>query len=62
MRALPSRLGLRAERDRDRTLREHGGAGGGGAIERLLAWEPAAIARGVKIPAGGSILAVARAW
>jgi SAM-dependent methyltransferase len=60
-RALPSRLGKRAGGDLARAAREHELSGRRGAIERLLAWEPAAIARGVSIPAGGSLLVAARA-
>jgi SAM-dependent methyltransferase len=56
-RALPSRLGLRADRDLERVRGEHTN-GRSGAIERVLAWEPAAIKRGVRIPTGGSVLAV----
>lgn len=59
LRSLPSRLGLRPGGDPDRATREHERSGR--AIERLLAWEPAAIARGVVIPAGGSILVAAHA-
>ncbi len=59
LRSLPSRLGLRGRGD-DRAVREHSASRGASALERLLAWEPAAIARGRRIPAGGSILVVAR--
>ncbi len=59
LRSLPSRFGLRGSGD-DRAVREHSASRGASAVEHLLAWEPAAIARGRRIPAGGSILAVAR--
>jgi SAM-dependent methyltransferase len=59
MRSLPSRLGLRGRAD-DRAVREHSASRGASALERLLSWEPATIARGRRIPAGGSILVVAR--
>jgi SAM-dependent methyltransferase len=60
LRSLPSRLGLRDARGIERAVREHGDLRGASALERLLVWEPAAIARGARIPTGGSILAVAR--
>ncbi len=60
LRSLPSRIGLRGGPDDERTLREHAASRGASALEHLLAWEPAAIARGRRIPAGGSILVVAR--
>ncbi len=57
LRALPSRVGLRT--DSKRAAREHRASGLGSALECLLAWEPAAIKRGARIPIGGSILVVA---
>jgi SAM-dependent methyltransferase len=59
-RALPARLGL--TRKAGAVTREH--RGGTPAIRRVLetslAWEPAAIARGMRIPVGSSLIAAAR--
>jgi SAM-dependent methyltransferase len=59
LRSLPSRVGLRGGRDTDRAVREHAASRGAAALQRLLAWEPAAIAHGARIPVGGSILVAA---
>lgn len=60
-RALPSRLGTRTPVGEGSIKREHAANGGSGKLlERLLAGETRAVARGRSIPFGTSILAVAR--
>lgn len=61
-RTLRSRLGL--SRDGASARREHGGGLGPvrRAFETALAWEPAAIERGLRVPIGSSLIVAARPY